>query len=593
MKNTILLSLTLTLCCIAAKAYGDCSPKEIPQAYFGDLHVHTTLSNDANGMGLRARPADAYRFALGESLAVNKALSITPKGKLDFAAVTDHAEQLGAATLCHDPESATYQRWSCRLERSRPRLGLLLGTISGALWGEPGGPHCAENACTNVQLSAWDETVKAAETFDKPCEFTSFVAYEWSGNGNGGATIHRNVIFNQNPDIDQPFGADTFKTPEQLFEQLRAHCVDQDTGCDALTIPHNSNLSKGQMFPRRDNTESIDAGERAYFDRLAEIIQHKGASECYSGVISGMGSVDEACGFEALPYASFLGKFLPLLGSAPENDTSFLREGLKEGLRFDTDNPYQLGLIGSTDTHLGTPGQVDEQSYREHHNKNQRIGSALIPKQPELNPGGLAVIYARNNTRADLFDAMKRREVYATSGTRIGLRFFAGDKLPDNLCTRPKALEFAYKHGQPMGGTIAEAKAPSFFVMATKAPHGQGLHSLQLVKGWMDASGETHEKVISLVDTPSAGLDEPSSCEAQAPAESSICAQWRDPEFNPQQKSFYYVRVLEKPGCRWNQAICSRLPTSDAAEAASCKLEQSPIQERAWSSPIWLSQAKY
>ncbi|WP_372809277.1 DUF3604 domain-containing protein [Litorivivens sp.] len=593
MQTRLKITFIGTLAGLALGAHGDCIRHELPQAYFGDLHVHTALSNDANGMGIRALPDDAYRYARGETIAVNDTLSITPGWTLDFAAVTDHAEQLGAATLCHNPQSPSFQSWSCKLERNRPRLGLLLGSIAGNFWGEPGGPHCAHNACKDVQRSAWQETVRAAETANDPCVFTSFVAYEWTGNGSGGATIHRNVIFNGNPDLSNPFSALDYKTPEALFGELRKHCVDKGTGCDALTIPHNSNLSKGQMFPRKGDDPEINIADRHYFDRLAEIIQHKGASECYSGV----GATDEACSFEALPYASFLGKFLPIAAKRPENDTSNLREALKEGLRFDASNPYQLGLIGSTDTHLATAGQVQERRYREHHNKNQRIEGYSIPKQAELNPGGLAVIYAHSNTRQDLFDSMKRREVYGTSGTRIGLRFFASDDLPEDLCNRTNALTIAYTHGQPMGGTVSHAKAPSFFAMANSAPDGTPLQSLQLVKAWIDVSGTEHEKVITLNEVPKA--DNP-SCALSTSSDkntfinasngkTAFCAQWQDPDFNADQPSVYYLRVLEQPTCRWNQAVCSELPADIAAEASTCQTTQTVIQERAWSSPIWFT----
>lgn len=588
MKPLSKAALVCALASLSANSHSACEPHNVPQPYFGDLHVHTALSNDANGMGISARPAEAYRYAQGEAIAVNDVLTVTPGGKLDFAAVTDHAEQFAAATLCHDPQSPSYQRWSCKLERSKPRIGLLLGQLSSLLFGPEGGPHCAEGACTQVRNDAWQETVDAAEQANQPCDFTTFVAYEWTGNAEAGGTIHRNVIFNQNPQLATPFDAQSHKTPTDLFNALKTHCVDGTTGCDALTIPHNSNLSKGMMFPRQETLSAEDIAGRTYFDRLAEIIQHKGASECYAGI----GASDEACAFEALPYASFIGKFIPLLGKPPENDTSFVREALKEGLAVASDNsgqnnPYQLGLIGSTDTHLATPGQTDEKNYTEHHNRSQLVGEKRIPKQAELNPGGLAVIYSRSNTREALFAAMKRREVYATSGTRIGLRFFAGDDLPKQLCANPYALHWAYTRGRPMGATLS-ARNPQFFVMANKAPgrHSAGLQSLQLVKGWIDEAGNTREKVIALANTHKADL---ASCSEPMPAEETLCVQWQDPEFNPEQKSFYYVRVLEQPSCRWDQHICEKLDDPQQGENLQCSAEIQQIQERAWSSPIWFT----
>ncbi len=581
MKQIIASLITILTIGFSINGQAQCRPHDLPQAYFGDLHVHTGLSNDANGMGVNARPADAYRYAKGESITINDSLTVEPRAKLDFAAVTDHAEQLAAATLCHDSSEPSYNSWSCKLERSRPRLGLILGAISGSLWGQPGGPHCADGSCRKVAESAWQETVSAAEKANVPCAFTSFVAYEWSGNGEGGATIHRNVIFNQNPDIERPFGAQQFKTPEALFSQLREHCVENSTGCDALTIPHNSNLSKGEMFPRWENSTAINASDRHYFDRLAEIIQHKGASECYSG------AVDEACQFEALPYSSFIGKFLTFAAKPAENDTSFVREALKEGLRFENANPYQLGLIGSTDTHLGTSGQVEEKTYTEHHNKQRKVEGVTVSRQPELNPGGLAVIYARRNTREALFDAMKRREVYGTSGTRIGLRFFAGDELPEKLCDNPYSLDWSYRRGVPMGANLS-AENPHFLAMANSAPgeKSAGLQSLQLIKGWVDESGTTHEKVIALAESE---RKDPASCQQLTRTRQTLCAQWEDPEYNPEQRAFYYVRVLEQPSCRWNQYQCEYLQDDSARAALNCNDPNRFIQERAWSSPIWTS----
>ncbi len=599
------LIISLTLCLLSLSAAAECQRSELPRAFYGDLHVHTGLSNDAFGMGTRAGPDAAYRYAKGETISVSPTLELTPPTQLDFAAVTDHAEQMAAATICAQADHPNYNSWACRIERRLPRAGILLNQIASHWFGDDLGA-CADGACARAYSGAWQQTVAAAEQHNQPCEFTSFVGYEWSGRVDNGPTIHRNVIFNQDPQIALPFDAFSYPEPEQLWQQLRQHCADQSNGCDAVTIPHNSNLSEGRMFSALTPDGGLtpeQVAERARFDRLAEIIQHKGASECYYQP----GDSDEACQFELLPYDSFIGKMAPPLAKPPKNDSSFLRNALKEGLRYqqrDGVNPFATGFIGSTDTHIVSPGQVSEAGYREHHNKEQpspALGQ-MLPKPTELNPGGLAVLYARENSREALFDAIKRREAYATSGHRVAVRFFAGEDLPADLCERQDALQQAYARGTPMGGEIRGGDSPRFFLSALKAADSPaqampGLRKLQVIKGWLDDKGNSHEKVFDLASSPALSSDFASCREVEARS-ASLCASWQDPLFDPQQQAFYYARVLEQPSCRWDQYYCEavvdrcpELDSEDPAHQLCCQSAPKRIQERAWTSPIWYSPA--
>ncbi len=595
-----LRALLLALGLVAAgAAAADCPRSQLPQPYFGDLHVHTALSNDAFGMGTRAGPDAAYRYAKGETISVYPGLSLSPSRALDFAAVTDHAEQMAAATICAQPQHPNYDSWACRIERRAPRLGIILGQIAGR-W--LGGGHCADGACQQAYSSAWQQTVAAAEEHNDPCQFTAFVGYEWSGTGGRGANIHRNVIFNRDPQLPLPFNAFDYPEPTQLWQQLRRHCSDDDSGCDAVTIPHNSNLSLGLMFPAPSDSAPMSAQERedrARFDRLAEIIQHKGSSECYYTP----GGADEDCQFELLPYASFLGKMLPVLATPPRDDSSFLRTALQEGLRHrqrSGSNPFATGFIGSTDSHIATPGQVAEASYSEHHNKSREVAGtvARIPRPAELNPGGLAVLFARENSREALFDAIRRREAYGTSGHRLNVRFFAGGELPAELCQRHDAVALAYEHGVPMGGELHGGGAPRFFLSAMKAPDTPaqpmpGLYKLQIIKGWLDRDGNSHERVFDVAHSSAAPMEASSCTDVQA-ASASLCTVWEDPHFDPGQDAFYYARVLEQPSCRWNQyhcetvvAQCPQMDSDDPDYQLCCSGQPARVKERAWSSPIW------
>ncbi len=342
------------------------------------------------------------------------------------------------------------------------------------------------------------------------------------------------------------------------------------------------------------------ARRRAYNEPIVEIMQHKGESECQTGI----GTVDELCNFEKLPYDRFGGRFDPRQVATPTR-TNFVRSGLGDGLALAGKlgaNPFQFGLIGSTDTHLGTPGAVAE-------NQHQGQGGAGIvrgdgkavglPDNIEFNPGGLAVVFAEENSRDALFAGMRRRETYATSGPRMSVRFFGGWNLRDDLCGGGELAREGYAAGVPMGGELSatgnETRALRFATVALKDPQGAPLQRVQIVKGWQ-VGDEIREKVYDVAGTPGVGSVDIASCEISGEGHDSLCSVWTDPEFDPSARAYYYARILEVPSCRWSTFVCNAQGvrcedrSTIPSDGAGCCDERYPkeIQERAWTSPIWV-----
>ena len=610
-----MIELLLTGALALAEPCADAQPNR--RAYFGDTHIHTSWSLDASTrMGTRTTPDDAYRFAYARSGALalqpydaqGKPLrSLRPSRPLDFAAVTDHAESFRIVRICGDEENPGADSSICRnygpvvgilapvLVRWAERLG-----IDGVDYCGPGGSYCDQ-----AYRQVWQDTIDAATRFNKPCEFTTFNAYEWSG-GSGGSNMHRNVIFATDSVPAQPISALEEKEVEGLWRALDEQCLLEDN-CQALTIPHNMNLSRGDMFSATmTNSEAMTrevALQRQHYERLAEIMQQKGDSECYyqAGITE-----DELCDFEKLPYVTFIAKYLPLFYGEPENDSRYMREALREGLRIEASlgvNPFTPGFIGSTDTHISAAGGVEENNYGGHHGDQVIEASLPLDEQlvdrPENNPGGLAVLYAEENSRSSLFAAMQRREAYGTSGTRIGLRVFAGSDLPGDLCQRQDLVEQGYALGVPMGGVLeggAAETAPDFVVSARQDPTGTPLERIQIIKGWLGPDGSSMEKVYDVARSYQQASVDPQTCFRNGGGAASLCAHWQDPEFEPGVSAWYYARVVEQPSCRWNAWQCVDAgvncgePATVPDHLESCCDANIPrtIQERAWSSPIWI-----
>jgi hypothetical protein len=604
------------------------------QPFFGDTHVHTAYSSDAVFAGTREDPRGAYRFAQGEALGLppfdaegNPTRVAQLRRPLDFTAVTDHAEQFGEIQVCQTPGLTGYDSPECVSARDQlaaplpdfpsvlpplPVIQFLLGY--GALMPPQRFSWCGPGSDCALQASLlWQDTQDAAEQFydrSAACTFTTFIGYEWSGQP-GGNNLHRNVIFRNEKTVAVPITFMEQPTAQGLWEQLRLQCLEGLPGCDVLAIPHNPNVSGGLMFAPVNADGSpltaTDAFVRAAIEPLVEMNQHKGDSECRPGV---GGSTDELCGFEKL---NRLQLFSPI--SDPSQvfpARNYVRNVLKEGLLQEQAigvNPFRLGLIGSTDDHNSTPGAVEEEDYggfghignRDRNPTNML--ARITPAGIESTPGGLAAVWAEENSRDALFAAMRRREVYGTSGTRPILRFFAGRE-PGLRCGDPDFVATAYRGGVPMGGEIGPvrgARSPRFGVLAARDPGTPGapgglLQRVQIIKGWIDANGQAQEKVFEVAGDPnSTATVDTASCQPSGPGAETLCAVWEDPEFDPSQRAFYYARLLENPSCRWSTYLCNSLnidcavPGSVPPEYAECcnPAVAKTIQERAWSSPIW------
>ena len=593
--------------------------------YYGDLHVHTAYSFDARIIETKNDPFDAYRFAKGEALMLSP-LDAQGQGTqraqlerpLDFVGITDHSEYLGEVSVCYDPQAAGYNSETCTSYRQADlsdfvRWGFKLTQDVRVRFADVCGDD--ELGCRDHEISAWQQIQRAADEVNDwtdACSFTSFVGYEYTAVP-GISNLHRNVIFRNEAVPARPITFMDTQAPHELWRLLEDECLNAGTGCDVLAIPHNSNLANGKMFrasyPDAEalGSEQEAAQRRVAMEPLVEIFQHKGDSECLTEF-----SVDEQCSFE---------KVRPLLedhdcgddvgsggmtglGCISRND--FVRGALLSGLAEDARigvNPFQLGIIASTDTHNAIPGRVEEYNFAGHAGNvedtpDKRLQSGFFPASPIVNnPGGLAAVWAEENSRDAIFDALKRRETFGTSGPRISLRLFAGWELGADMCGAADFAERGYAQGVPMGGVLGErpaaATAPVLAMLAfrdagTAAHPGARLERLQVIKGWLDAQGRKHEKVFDVAQSPGAGLDLDTCSATGSGGVDSFCSLWQDPEFEPQQHAFYYVRVLENPTCRWSRLQCNAYDGAGAPEACDAGYA-APVsqQERAWSSPVW------
>ena len=613
--------------------------------YFGDLHIHTRFSFDAASYDVRTGPRDAYRFAKGEPIALppydatGAATSqVQLRRPLDFAAVTDHAELMAATSLCTDTESPAFESITCRSYREMNNPNLGFGRFFDSIGANPPRPvpFCRGDpaACFSELANVWQETIDAAEEFDDKsarCEFTTFVGYEWTGSASaGGQNIHRNVLFDEGAVLGRPISYVEASTPERLWDALEALCLDTDGACDVLAIPHNSNVGLGNMFnpitEAGDDYDASEAARRARLEPLVEIYQHKGSSECITNVGDPLASEDELCDFEifyenictsrdqtdCVPLCDGTGRGSSFLVgrtcvSPGDYVRGALRRGLSEFVRVGV-NPFQLGVIASTDTHSSTGGAVDEADWSGHTGDfDDELEERLRPTTEGVaisvrtsSPGGLAAVWAEENSRPALFEAMRRRETYGTSGTRIAVRFFGGWDYSDSICDEAMQTQLGYDDGVPMGGvlpTLATAGAPVFFANALRDPQSAPLQRIQIVKGWVNpATGETSERVYEIAGEPDNGATvESASCETRNPSDdlNSLCGRWVDPDFNPAHPAFYYARVIENPTCRWSHRECVDAAvdcsTDPQGPLAACCDGSIPttIQERAWTSPIW------
>ena len=516
---------------------------------------------------------------------------------LDFVAMTDHAESFGLFDACASDSLTSEQRAYCD-ELDNPSLTFFANLRAQGERRPPQRPLAtcdSEADCVALENTTWARIVAAARQFNSPGEFTAFAAYEYSPPLPEAGKVHRNVIFRNDTVPTHAVSAFDAVTVLDLWRSLEATCA---APCDVLTIPHNMNKTWGIAYSGHtidgDPYSTEDWALRGRSEPLAEIFQAKGSSEC--GLVAG--AVDEECTFEQIMPRCDEGQTIGCAGS-----DSFARDGLKKGLQLGASlgfNPLRFGIVAATDTHNGNPGNTEEWNYR---GTNGLFGSPADKRMaaPKAgyrsgimrNPGGLTAVWAEDNTRDLLFDALERRETYGTSGTRIALRFFAGSELPADLTSDPNWLGTAYALATPMGGVLTSASSPpKFYVRAQRDPFGAPLQRIQMVKGWVE-NGETKEQAQDIAcaqgapdssgHCPDAGPRvDVSSCEvSEAAGSAELETLWVDESFDAKQDSFYYVRVLEAESCRWSTFDALRLGVAPRDDVPAT------IHERAWSSPIW------
>ena len=539
--------------------------------YWGDLHVHTQYSLDAYAFGATATPADAYRYAKGEPLTLANGRTSQIDRPLDFAAVTDHAATFDLLYLCTDPMNIDNDYCRTLREARDNRDGRTLFNdyllpIVGADDPAPAAICDDKNfSCSNAMTNQWQRTQRAANEANEPCAFTALIGYEWTASP-GGRHWHRNVIFRGSTVIEQPIDYVRYPEVSMLWQQLDAQCKAEDD-CHVLTIPHNINWADGGPTFAVESEDSTLRTLRAKFERLAEMHQEKGNSECMPEDPSADG---DDCGFErVIENAAKTRLSGPSKLSAEDawqqTRSSYYRTLLGRGLQTyqlseDRQNPLMLGAIASTDNHFGTAGRVAEEGYRGSISSLFSTDEQVL-NNTQFNPGGLVAVWAKHNTRGEIFDALHRREAYATSGPRISLQFSAG---PESACDAHPSIE---PNHTAMGGTLPATTQAGVYLTVSAQMDQAPLAKLQLVKGelW---EGQLRETVFDLF----------SNEEGQAQA----CVAWLDEGFNANAPGYWYARASEVATPRWSKLLCDSLGNCDDYPEADRMIE-----ERAWSSPIW------
>lgn len=593
-------------------------------AYFGDLHIHTGLSADAKLFGTDNRPDHAYKFARGGAIPLhainndNLPVEAVLARPLDFAAVTDHAEGLGGISLCTEPESPVYNTSDCKQVRSpapsssseafasKIMTSMKIVNVSDAVCG-PDMQRCRE-----AVSMPWEEIQQSAETWNSPCEFTTFVGYEYSPVVDG-SKIHHNVIFRNEHVPASPISSYDVPSMIDFWRLLKSDCKESDTGCDVLSIPHNSNLSNGRMFSLNYGGETDlqkqkeIAALRSEMAPVVEIFQQKGDSECRNGLWNVFGGEDEWCEFEK--YRDWKGASFEdcedsygagaLIGKGCVSRLDYTRYALAAGLAEEKrigQNPHIFGLIGSTDAHDGSAADVEERV----RDGKQRLLTQVEPGR--MTTGGIAGVWAEENTRESIFHALRNREVFATSGPRIKPRFFAANHFPDNLCDQSDFIKKAYATGSPMGSKLlmSDGNSPHFLIAAQADPGtplhpGTSLQRLQVIKAWAENDNSLLQKVYDIAnasdDLVPASVD-PSTCHRSGIGAKQMCTVWRDPDYDPNENAVYYARIIENPSCRYTGYAC--IQRDDDKLPSFCEDDTIPrqTQERAWTSPIWVYPAK-
>jgi len=579
------------------------------QVLFGDTHFHTDQSFDAGLVGTKLGIDEGFRFARGEKVISNSGQPVQLIRPLDFLVITDHAEFIGLAPMIHGshPEllADPWGYWVHERFHSGPegRVEAYGNIIKHGIKGED--PFSSEE----ITRSFWIDFVEKADKYDEPGRFTAMTGFEWTSTPKGD-NLHRVVIFADGADKTSrtlPFSMFDSADPQDLWKYLAGY--EDKVGGRALAIPHNGNLSNGLMFKDRTfkgkKIDSKYAKTRARWEPIVEMTQMKGDGETHPL----LSPEDEFADYERWDLSN-------LAGTAAKTDDmlqyeyarSALMLGLKLGKKTGV-NPYQFGMSGASDTHTALSTTREENYFGKYKSAEpgpDRHNTEVVPAQdPALKvfasqelASGLMAVWARENTRGEIFDSMKRKEVYATTGTRIRVRVFGGWDFVPVDATTPDFAAKGYRNGVPMGGELRNSpkdKAPAFMVRALRDPDGANLDRVQIIKGWLDSKGKTHERIYDVAL--SEGREISADGRAREPVGNTVniekatftntigdallTAWWKDPDFDPKEPAFYYVRVLEIPTPRWT--------TYDAAFFNIKRPDNVPatIQDRAYTSPIW------
>jgi Protein of unknown function (DUF3604) len=595
--------------------YSPFAQRDFPtRPFFGDTHLHTSFSMDAGAFGARVLPREAYRFARGEEIMASSGQPVKLSRPLDFLVVADHSDNMGffPDLFKGKPEMLAHptgKKWYDMIQSGKGAdaaieiiVAFSHGTFPKDLMYFPG---------TRGYRTAWNETIDAAEAYNDPGRFTAFIGFEWTSNTNGN-NLHRNVIFRDNGDrarqvepftVYPPFGSDN---PVELWKWMEGY--EKKTGGSVLAIAHNGNLSSGLMFPvveafgRKLDRDYVQT--RAKWERLYEATQTKGDGEAHPFLSPN----DEFASFERWDKGNLDGSI------AKKNEMlefEYARSALKNGLKLEQalgTNPYKFGMVGSSDAHTGlaameednffgktTPQEPSPHRMTATFFDNPKTGVKIMDW--EVSASGYAAVWAKENTRASIWDAMQRKETYATTGPRMVVRFFGGWSFEPKDANDRLPAHIGYAKGVPMGGDLAAApsgKAPTFLVAALKDPIGANLDRYQIVKGWLANDGKLQERIFDVAWSgnrkPDATGKLPAVGNTVNVAEATftntigapeLVAVWRDPEFDPAQPAFYYGRVIEIPTPRWTAYDAKRFGTKPLPGTAMT------VVERAYTSPIW------
>ena len=595
------------------RGYSPYAGRNFPtRVYWGDTHVHTDMSLDANGFGARIGPEEAYRFARGEEVVSSSGIPMKLSRALDWLVVADHSDGMGAMKeimagnpeLLRDPQ---VRQWFEQFnEGGETAFAATMDVINKFSQGNV--PDVVLDR--GFQKTVWDDVIEIAEDFNEPGRFTTIIGYEWTSTEDGN-NLHRNVLYRDNGDVARrivPYTTAESFNPEDLWKWMANY--ENQTGGQVLALAHNGNMSNGIMFPEEVNPatgKKLTADyvkNRIRWEPLYEVTQIKGDGETHPMLSPN----DEFADFETLALGN-------LNLTVPKTDEmlkqEYARKALKDGLKLEKKlgtNPYKFGMVGSTDTHTALSAVEEENYIGKHAGTEPDAGrwdhpmAKFMGRQYDgwaMSSSGYAGVWATENTREALWDAMKRKEVYATSGPRILVRFFGGWNFEEQDAMSRLPAESGYAKGVPMGGDLSQApdgKSPTFLVAALKDPMSGNLDRIQIVKGWLDKKGNTHEKVYNVAwgDADSRDLD----ADGKLPpvgntvdvenaiwyntiGDSELITVWEDPDFDPQQSAFYYARVIEIPTPRWVVYDAKRYGVKLDPEVWTT------LQERAYTSPIW------